>query len=201
VRVGALFVLTVMVAACAPPDVSSPAARQSAPEVVQFAACGTLAQEAPSQGAGSQGAGQGVGWQQAGSQLPDVSVPCFTGGEPVRVKRLRGPLVINFWASWCPPCIKELPAFQRLAQSGKVPVMGVATDDRRDAALSLATDLGVTFPTLFDAKGEFRRARGEAALPLTLFVTASGEVSSYSGPALTDETLGALVAQRLGGGT
>jgi hypothetical protein len=76
-------------------------------------------------------------------------------------------------------------------------VLGVATDDRRAASLALAADLGITFPALYDATGEFRRARGVAALPLTLFVDAHGEVTGYSGPALTDDSLGALVTQRL----
>jgi thiol-disulfide isomerase/thioredoxin len=131
------------------------------------------------------------------AKLPEISVPCFTGGQPVKIDRLRGPLVVNFFASWCAPCREELPAFQRLADSGRVPVLGVATDDRRDAALSLAIDLGVRFPTLFDGTGEFRRARGVAALPLTLFVDAHGEVTGYTGPALTDDALGTLVTQRL----
>jgi hypothetical protein len=68
---------------------------------------------------------------------------------------------------------------------------------RAQVPLALAADLGVTFPTLFDATGEFRRAHGVAALPLTLLVDSHGEVSSYTGPALTDDTLATLVTQRL----
>jgi thiol-disulfide isomerase/thioredoxin len=180
VRAAALLILVALVAACDAPAAAPVAQPPEETEAVQFEACSGLP------------AGEGA-------KLPEVSVPCFTGGEAVQVKRWRGPMVINFWASWCGPCVDELPAFQRLAQAGGVPVVGVVTGDRRDRALSLATELGVTFPTLFDADARFRRAQGEVALPLTLFVTAGGEVSSYSGPALTDETLAALVAQRLGG--
>jgi len=168
------FVVALVVGACS----STPALPEQAPspEATQFAAC--------------------TGIDGGAAKLPEISVPCFTGGQPVKVDRLRGPLVVNFFASWCAPCREELPCFQRLADSGRVPVLGVATDDRRSAALSLAIDLGLRFPTLFDAGGEFRRARGEAALPLTLFIDERGEVTSYSGPALTDEALGKLVAQR-----
>jgi thiol-disulfide isomerase/thioredoxin len=169
-----LFALLVSGCSVAPP---APAKNVAPPEPTQFAVC--------------------TGVDGGTAKLPEISVPCFTGGMPVKVNRLHGPLVVNFFASWCAPCREELPAFQRLADSGRVPVLGVATDDRRAASLSLAIDLGVRLPTLFDASGEFRRARGEAALPLTLFVAASGEVTSYSGPALTDETLGSLVTQRL----
>jgi thiol-disulfide isomerase/thioredoxin len=176
VRLLPLLVTALLVGACSAPAAAPPPASA---EPVQFAECGDL------------GGGE--------AKLPDISLPCFTGGQAVRAAQLRGPLVINFWASWCPPCRKELPAFQRLADSGRVKVIGVATDDRREAALSVAAELGVKFPTLFDAKGELRRAQGEAALPLTLFVTSQGEVSAYTGPALTNETLGALVARRLDG--
>jgi cytochrome c biogenesis protein CcmG/thiol:disulfide interchange protein DsbE len=175
VRAAASVLLGLLVGACsatpAPPEKEAP------PEPTQFAVC--------------------TGIDAGAAKLPEVSVPCFTGGQPVKVDRLRGPLVVNFFASWCAPCREELPAFQRLADSGRVPVVGVVTDDRRSAALSLAVDLGVRFPALFDAGGEFRRARGEAALPLTLFIDEHGAVTSYSGPALTDETLGRLVTQRL----
>lgn len=177
----AFLIVAVLAAACTPaadPD-PGPTAPQTS-EAAHFAAC--------------------TGLEKGGQTgLPEVTLPCFTGGEPVQVKGLRGPMVINFWASWCPPCAAELPAFQRLSEAGSVPVIGVATDDTRQAALSRAIDLGVTFPMLFDRGGELRRARGESALPLTLFVKAGGEVSSYAGPPLTDETLAALVKQRLGG--
>lgn len=130
--------------------------------------------------------------------LVDVELPCFTGGAKVHTGALRGPLVINLWASWCAPCRKELPAFQRLADKGRVGVLGVATMDRRDASISLADDLGLTFPTLFDSTGELRRALGEAALPITIIVDASGRAVVHTGPALTDQTLAELVQQNLG---
>lgn len=77
-------------------------------------------------------------------------------------------------------------------------MVGVATDDRRESAASLATDLGLKIPTLFDSSGELRRALGEPNLPLTLFIDSSGKVTKYVGPALTDEKLAELVRERLG---
>ena len=175
-RAAASILLGLLVGACSATS-SVPEEKDASPEPAQFAAC--------------------TGIDGGTAKLPEISVPCFTGGQPVKVDRLHGPLVVNLFASWCAPCREELPAFQRLADSGRVAVLGVATDDRRAASLALAIDLGVKFPTLFDATGEIRRARGQAALPLTLFIDSQGEVTSYSGPALTDETLGTLVTQRL----
>lgn len=169
------YLLAFLAAACSP---AQPAAAPPAPETVHFEACGGLA--------------------PGGSQLPDVALPCFTGGDTVRLRQLRGPLVVNLWASWCGPCREELPAFQRLAASGQLPVTTVATNDQRGASLSLAQDLGVRVPTFFDPGGEFLRALGEGALPVTVFVDGQGNTTSYSGPALTDETLAGLVRERIG---
>lgn len=51
-----------------------------------------------------------------GQALPELTLPCFTGGAPIALRDVAGPAVINVWASWCPPCQKELPAFQRLSE-------------------------------------------------------------------------------------
>jgi thiol-disulfide isomerase/thioredoxin len=177
VRRASILLFALLVGACSTP---APSATPSPQPPVPFASC--------------------AGITGGSAKLPDIALPCFNGGEPVQVGQLRGPMVINFWASWCAPCRSELPAFQRLADSQRVPVIGVDTDDRRDEAIAVATELGVRFPALFDAGGQLRRAQGAPGLPLTLFVGAQGEVSAYSGPALTDETLGRLVAERLGVG-
>ncbi len=131
------------------------------------------------------------------AELPSMSLPCFTGGEEVSPARLAGPAVVNFWADWCLPCIEELPAFQRLADKGQVKVLGVVTKTERQGAISLATELGVTFPTVFDHKGKLRAQLGELGMPLTLFVTADGKVTRYLGRPLTDQSLAALVTRHL----
>jgi cytochrome c biogenesis protein CcmG, thiol:disulfide interchange protein DsbE len=137
-------------------------------------------------------------FEAGSSKLPAVELPCFTGGQSVRLGQLRGPLVLNFWASWCQPCRAELPAFQRLAERKSVPVIGVASLDRRSASLALGRDIGFTFPVLDDPQGRLLKELGFNALPLTVFVNAQGEVTTYSGAALTDDTLGVQVRERIG---
>lgn len=132
------------------------------------------------------------------AELPKITLPCFTGGQEVQIGKLVGPAVITVWAPWCLECTEELPAFQRLADRGQVKVIGVATDTTRSAAISLATDLGVTMPTLLDLYGELRRQLGRLDLPLTVFVDSNGKVTSYVGSALKDEKLATLVRERLG---
>jgi thiol-disulfide isomerase/thioredoxin len=135
--------------------------------------------------------------QSGSNELPSVSLACFDGGT-VQMRQLPGPMVINLWASWCQPCAQELPALQRLADRNTVAVIGVATDDTRDAAASRAEGLGVHMPMLLDRDARLRKAIGEANLPVTLFVDANGKVTRYVGPALTDDKLASLVRERLG---
>lgn len=132
--------------------------------------------------------------------LPDLELPCAAGGPAVALADVRGPAVINLWASWCGPCRSELPAFQRLADrhGGLVHVVGVNTRDRPDAAVSLAIDLGLTFPTLADPDERLRVAVRRAALPVTVFVDRSGRVRHiHDSTPLDDEALAALVRRHL----
>lgn len=110
------------------------------------------------------------------NDLPDLQLPCFTGGAPVTLRGLRGPAVINIWASWCDPCRRELPVMQSLADraGARLTVLGVDTGDGREAGASFAADKGVTMPTLFDEDRKLIGALGRTALPITIFLDASG---------------------------
>jgi cytochrome c biogenesis protein CcmG/thiol:disulfide interchange protein DsbE len=135
-----------------------------------------------------------------GPTVPDISLPCFTGGQPVALAALGRPAVINLWASGCEPCRTELPELQRFADaSPRVVVLGVVTADRRSAAASLATDLGITFASVDDPDRRLLRALGRAALPVTLFVDESGVIrhEDVSG-ALSLTRLRDLAAEHLG---
>lgn len=132
--------------------------------------------------------------------LPDLGLDCFTGGEPVSLRTLSGPAVINLWASWCGPCRKELPAFQRLHErmAGQVHVVGVNTADGRAAAISVGEDFGITFPNLVDPDTRLQRAVPPSVLPMTLLVDAQGHIrhQDVSG-ALDDARLADLVRHHL----
>ncbi|MEV4415188.1 TlpA disulfide reductase family protein [Catellatospora sp. NPDC049609] len=196
--------MTLIAAGCT----GSPAARPDAEVPQPFAACtpltGTGAQTgaARTQPTRTQPAGTlPTRTQPAGTlrvvALPDLALPCLAGGDDVRLKELRGPLVINLWGSWCAPCREELPAFQRLADSGRVPVLGVVTKDDRAAAAWLADELKAGMPAVYDRAGALQSALGENVLPLTLLVGADGRAAVYRGVALTDDTLSQLVEQHL----
>ncbi len=134
--------------------------------------------------------------------LPPITLPCFTGGEPVALAALGRPSVVNLWASWCEPCRTELPEFQRFADRGgdKIAVLGVITGDTRTSAASAAEDFGIRFPAVFDPDLSLLTGIGRNALPVTLFLDAAGGVRHLyqGGEPLTLSTLEALAHQYLG---
>jgi thiol-disulfide isomerase/thioredoxin len=138
----------------------------------------------------------------SGVALPDITLPCLTGGHRERMADLRGPVVINFWASWCRPCMQELPAINRYAQraTGNVRVIGIVTDDPdRSAAQSLVDELGLRFPMLYDKDSELRRTVAGTGIPRTLLIDRDGRVAySYLGKPLDEAALAELVHQHLG---
>lgn len=138
----------------------------------------------------------------AGTALPDLALPCLDGGPGLPLRRLTGtPTVLNLWASWCPPCREELPAFARLDRDAgpRLQVVGVASRDLPGAAAPFAADAGLPFPSLEDRSGTLGRALGRNGLPVTVFVRADGSVAeAYLGRPLTDATLRAKVRTVLG---
>jgi thiol-disulfide isomerase/thioredoxin len=113
-----------------------------------------------------------------GDRLPDLTLPCFTGGEPVALARLGKPAVINLWASWCEPCRKELPALQAFADEvgDRVQVLGVDSFDNWSRAAFAGADFGVRYPSVFDPDRKLQNALGRNVLPVTLFVSADGSI-------------------------
>ena len=134
-----------------------------------------------------------VGAAAGGRALPSVTLPCFTSGGGVDLARLGRPMVINFWASTCGPCRKEMPQLQQFAAAvnGRLLVIGVDTADSRDAAAAAGSDFGATYPVLFDPQSQLLSAWGRQVLPVTLFVDSSGIVRG-------EDMSGALTLARLG---
>jgi cytochrome c biogenesis protein CcmG/thiol:disulfide interchange protein DsbE len=153
--------------------------------------------------------------QSAGERLPEPPLPCLGDRPAVSLAGLSGaPTLVNLWASWCGPCIDELPALQAVhsdsgnAASGDAAsgdgdsdlrVVGVLTQDRARQGLAAAAGLGVTFPSVVDDQGGVLRSLGLKALPATVFLRADGTVAhTYVGPALDEATARRLAAEHLG---
>jgi len=136
--------------------------------------------------------------------LPAVTLPCFGGGHGVPLASLRGPLVVNLWASWCGPCREEMPVLQRFHEryGDRVPIVGIDYEDVQvEAAMELVRETGVTYPLLADPQAQLQGTApfpGRMGLPMFAFVDADGAATVVAGgvdslPELTD-----LVEEQLG---
>lgn len=103
-------------------------------------------------------------------------------GKPHDLAQLRGKVVlINFWATWCPPCRREMPSMERLAQRFKgQPLVVLAVDVGEDAdtieAFTSQLDTTLTFPILLDTRSQVMRAWKVAGLPTTFLVDKQGRI-------------------------
>lgn len=111
---------------------------------------------------------------------PTFELPSVRNGEgTVSLVQFRGkPVVLNFWASWCVPCRKEMPAFRAVAArlDGKVTFVGVNHQDGRGGAIDLLEETGVRYPSAYDPKGTVAPTFGLFGMPSTVFISAEGRV-------------------------
>lgn len=89
------------------------------------------------------------------------------------------PLIINVWASWCPPCRAEMGSFEKLFErygDAKFNLIGISTDDDKNAALAFLFKQGVNFANYGDYKLTMENMLGADTIPLTLLVSSEGKV-------------------------
>ena len=90
-------------------------------------------------------------------------------------------VVLNIWASWCPPCRSEMPLLQRthddIASKGGV-VLGIDSQDASDDALRFLREERIAFPSLRDRDGEYADALGTNQLPETFLVDREGRIAA-----------------------
>ena len=108
------------------------------------------------------------------------------------------PILINFWATWCPPCVAELPALDRASHqlAGEVKILLISVDrGGRKKALPFLQDRGISRPHLaFDVNGALSREMGVRGLPTTFLVTADQRHCwAYQGPREWDDV--AVIAE------
>ena len=87
------------------------------------------------------------------------------------------PIVLNFFASWCPGCIAEMPAFELVGQElgDDVQFVGLAVNDRTSDAQRIVAETGVTYFTAHDSEDLVVVYKG-AVMPSTVFISADGQV-------------------------
>jgi cytochrome c biogenesis protein CcmG, thiol:disulfide interchange protein DsbE len=132
--------------------------------------------------------------------LPPATLAGFADGPDVNLADFRGqPLVVNFWATWCAPCVKEMPDLQEVATQaeGQVAFLGIDVEDAPPNAEPFVEQLGITYPLALDPRREYSRQVNNFGMPTTLFVDADGLVQyRHTGPLDADQ-LRAFIAEHL----
>ncbi len=136
----------------------------------------------------------------AQNAAPDFTLPQLGGGS-LTLSDFRGkPTIINFWATWCPPCRRELPALQAVYSARSDEIGFIAVDVKEGVGMveAFVKELGLTFPIALDEDGSISNIAYEVrGLPTTIFVDANGVVAArHIGPldeALIDSYLAPLL--------
>ena len=124
---------------------------------------------------------------------PNTAIDDGTGAMVRLADYAPTPLVVNFWASWCPPCVHELPALQGLDRAIRQQGMAVALVgvDRkgRDFASGFLADRGIDIPySLYDPRGKLARELGVRVMPNTFLIGSDGGVRGLiEGPEQWDD--------------
>lgn len=122
-----------------------------------------------------------------GSVAPGFALPRHDSNEPLDLAALRGKVVlVNFWATWCPPCVREMPALQRLHEklAGEdFVVIAISVDEDATEVRDFVASQGLTFPILLDPDHTVADRYQALKYPETFLIDRNGvvAVSRFSG--------------------
>lgn len=128
-----------------------------------------------------------------GQPAPAIALVTFEGEAFDIIDHFRrdgGPVILNLWASWCEPCLREFPALSRYAaETPGVTVVGVAVQDQEAAAREFVEEMDPGFLTGWDSDGSIRDAYPTFGLPATFVIDSDGIISDIILAELTPERL------------
>jgi cytochrome c biogenesis protein CcmG, thiol:disulfide interchange protein DsbE len=130
-----------------------------------------------------------------GHPAPDFTLTT-AGGDTFKLSELRGtPVVLNFWATWCPPCRSEMPELQAASQklAGKVAIVGVDQAETTAQVQAFASQFGITYPIPLDTNADASRRYAVRSLPTTFFIDRFGIIRQMQIGPVTEATLTQLL--------
>ena len=149
---------------------------------------------------GSDGGDQAGAGELEGEPPPSFTFEYFDGGTGSLADFAGKPVVLNFWASWCPACVAEMPDFQAVHEElgDEVVFLGMDMQDiSREAALSLVESTGVDYILADDPTGEIFQAFGGFSMPTTVFINSSGGIVGTHNGSIYAEDLTARINELL----
>ncbi|HYB50101.1 MAG TPA: TlpA disulfide reductase family protein [Burkholderiaceae bacterium] len=124
-------------------------------------------------------ASAGAGATLVSQRAPDFTLPS-AAGRNLRLQEQRGQVVmLNFWATWCGPCRREMPHLDRLYakyHAAGFVLLGVNVDEDQRNAVGVMNKLGLHFPVLFDTKQKVSRLYDLSTMPSTVLIDRDGRV-------------------------
>lgn len=144
---------------------------------------------------------KGPGSQDSQEQeTKKIKAPDFTvldaEGNTVKLSELFGkPIVLNFWASWCPPCKGEMPEFNKVYEEVGRDITFMMVDlvdgqrETKEKGAQYVKDQGFVFPVYFDTKQDAAGKYGITSIPMTIFIDKDGYIVTAAQSAIDEKTL------------
>lgn len=122
---------------------------------------------------------------------PDFALESLAGAQVRLSERLGKPVLLNFWATWCAPCVLEMPAIQKYYEKypGQFNVLAVNADETRFDVQTFAHDMGLTFDVLLDPGGKTQQLYKIRGYPTSFFVDADGVIRVQHIGLMTEDQL------------
>lgn len=111
--------------------------------------------------------------------IPSFSIPSLEGKTLNSSDFVGSVTLLNFWATWCPPCKKEMPSIQRLHESMKgtsFNIVAISTGEKKDTVLKFLKTNPYTFPMYLDEKGRLGASFASQGIPTTYVVDKTGAI-------------------------
>lgn len=139
--------------------------------------------------------GGGTSKKTLSDELAATPIEMLDGGTETLGAAKGTPVLVNFFASWCAPCVAEMPALEAVHQEyrGRVRFLGLDTQEQAADGRKLVEKTGITYPVGLDPDGTIFTAFGGLGMPTTVLIGADGTIIEVHSGALTAETLRAMI--------